>query len=406
MASIAAKWRSSFVFGAVRGRFLQAEVGTLVYLDHAASTPLCPEAREAMLPWLSERWGNASSVHSVGRAARAAIDEARDRIAAALRVDYDEVLFTSGGTESNNLAILGILRAAPSVRRRLVVSAIEHPSVLGAARAARQLGIEVTYAPVDNEGMVLRDDLAALVGDDVALVSVMHANNEVGAIQDVPALARVAHAHGALFHTDAVQTFGLLPDFPRAMGCDLVTISSHKVYGPQGAGALYVRRYVAIEPCLHGGSQERERRPGTESVAALVGFGVAAAVADQRREEEARRLAGLRDDLIERLVRGRARAVLNGPRHKRLPNNVNVSMEGLDGATAVMLLDREGICASAGSACSSGSIEPSHVLMAMGLTGERAAGAVRLSLGRTTTTGQIEEVADAVERITQRVRAC
>lgn len=358
-----------------------------------------------MLPWLSERWGNASSIHALGRAARAAIDDARDRIAAALRADHDEIHFTSGGTEANNLAVLGALGAAPASRRRLVISAIEHHSVLDAARAAERRGYTVSIASADSEGFVSPESVGALMDADVALVSVMHANNEIGAIQNVPAMARIARAHGALFHTDAVQTFGALPVLAHSMGCDLITISAHKVYGPQGAGALFVRRGVGIEPRLFGGGQERQRRPGTENVAAIVGFGVAAALAERRREEETARLVALRDRFVARMLAGSARARLNGPARGRLPNNVNLSIDGVAGATAVVLLDRQGICASAGSACSAGSIDPSHVLVAMGLPPERAAGGIRLTLGRSTTWEELEEAAGAIESVAARVRA-
>ncbi|MCC6728023.1 MAG: cysteine desulfurase [Chthonomonadales bacterium] len=376
----------------------------MIYLDHAATTPLAPEALEAMLPYLREAFGNASSIHEAGREARAAVDAARDAVAGALRVDYAEVYFTSGGTEADNLAVLGAARAAPPGRRHIVVSAAEHHAVLHSAAALERQGFVVDRVAVDGDGRVDPDEVARAVTSDTALVSVMHANNEVGAINDITRVAAIAREHDALTHTDAVQSFGAVPVDARALGVDLLSVSAHKLGGPKGVGALYVRAGTAVEPLMYGGSQEREKRPGTESVAAIVGFGRAVEVAEERRAGEAGRLASLRDRFVELLQTAIPGLRLNGPSERRLPNNVNVSIAGIDGAAALMALDRAGIAASSGSACSSGSIEPSHVLMAMGLPADLASSSLRFTLGRSTTWRDLEGAASALAGIAARLR--
>jgi len=376
----------------------------MIYLDHAATTPLAPEALEAMLPWLRDRFGNPSSIHQWGREARAALDHARDQIAAALGADYAEIIFTSSGTEADNLALQGVMQAAPPGRRHLVVSAIEHPAVMATARALEAQGFPFTVVPVDGQGFVDPDQLAASVRDDTALVSVLHASNEIGAIQDIPLLAAAAHARGALFHTDAVQSFGSLPVNVRDLGVDLLTVSAHKLYGPKGVGALWVRAGVPLIPCIRGGTQERERRAGTENVAGIVGFAAAAALAMEQREEESARLVRLRDGFIARLEERIEGIRLNGPRTRRLPNNVNVAISGVDGAAALLSLDRAGIAASSGSACSSGAIEPSPVLQAIGLPPQLAASGIRFTLGRSTKEADLEQAAEALAGIVDRLR--
>jgi len=377
----------------------------VIYLDYAATTPVDPEVAAAMIPWLGERWGNPSSLHAVGREARAALDHARDLIAAALHCDYGEVTFTSSGTEADNLAILGAMAAAKPDRPRLVVSAIEHPAVMECARRLERQGRPVTFVPVDPDGLVQPSALAEALGPDVALVSVMHANNEIGTVQDIARLAGAAREAGALFHTDAVQTFGALPIHVRGLGCDLLSVSAHKIHGPKGVGALYVRASVPVAPVLCGGSQERERRPGTENVPGIVGFGKAAEIATRVRDSECVRLTMLRERLIGRILAGVADARVNGSRTARLPGNVNVSVPGLDGAAILMNLDRAEIAASSGSACSSGSIEPSPVLRALGLPDDLAASAVRFTLGRGTTDEDVDAAAAAYTDIVTRLRA-
>lgn len=377
----------------------------MIYLDYAATTPVAPEVTEAMLPYLSGCFGNPSSIHAFGREARAALDEARDAVAAAIHADYSEIYFTSSGTEADNLALVGAMRAAPPERNHLIVSAAEHHAVLHTAKFLQTQGFSVTFLPVDAEGCVEPDALAAAITDRTALVSILHGNNEIGTIQDIPRLAHMVHARGALFHTDAVQTFGLLPIHVRGLDCDLLSLSAHKIYGPKGVGALYVKAGTKVSPILFGGTQERERRPGTENVPGIVGFGCAAQLAEERREAHAARLTCLRDTFIERLLAEIPDIRLNGPRTGRLPNNVNISITGVDGAAVLMSLDRAGIAASSGSACSSGSIEPSHVLKAIGLPDDLAASGVRFSLGRDTTGEELEETVEILARIVRRLRA-
>src|SRR5579884_876265 len=375
-----------------------------IYLDHAATTPTDPEVAEAMLPYLAGSFGNASSIHHLGREARHAIDAARDAVAALLQADYADLYFTGSGTEADNLALLGTMLAAPPQRNHLVVSAIEHHAVLHSARFLQTLGYEVTVVPVDPQGVVAPEAVAAALTDRTALVSVMHANNEIGTLQPIREIARTAHARGARFHTDAVQTAGLLPLDVQELDCDLLTLCAHKMYGPKGAGALYIKPGMKISPILHGGAQEREKRAGTENVAAIVGFGKAAELASQRRESDAARLAALRDGFLDRLRAGVPDLLLNGPPLERLPNNLNVSVEGVEGPTLLMSLDRMGIAASSGAACSSGSIEPSHVLKAIGLPDRLASSGIRFTLGRGTTEDELARAADIFTQIVCRQR--
>jgi cysteine desulfurase len=379
---------------------------TSIYLDYAATTPADPLVAEAMWPWLSgpRSQGNASSIHRYGREARAAIDAARDAVAQLICADYSEVYFTGSGTEADNLALIGAMLAAPPERNHLIVTAIEHHAVLHPAHYLETQGYNVTVLPVDGEGLVSPENVAAALTDRTALVSVMHANNEIGTIQPVAEIARLAHARGAKFHTDAVQTAGQAPIDVAALGCDLLSLCAHKMYGPKGVGALYIRQGTRVSPIIHGGAQEREKRAGTENVAAIVGFGRATELTAARREEDAIRVAALRDDLLTRLRAGIPDLRLNGHPSLRLPNNLNVSVAGVEGPTLLMNLDRLGVAASSGSACSSGSIEPSHVLRAIGLDAGLAASGVRLTLGRQTTEAEIARAADIFVDIVRRLR--
>ena len=369
---------------------------TALYLDYAATTPTDPQVRDAMLPFLGESFGNPSSVHRVGQTVRRALDVARDALAAAIGAQSGEICFTSGGTEANNLALLGVLMAAKEQgRNHLITSPAEHHAVLDTALFARELGFEVTLVPVDEYGMTHPEAIAEALTDKTALVSVMHANNEVGTINPIVEIAALAHAHGALFHTDAVQTLGALPLDVTALGVDLMSVSSHKIYGPKGVGALYIKSGVKCAPLFHGGSQERQKRPGTENVPGIVGFGKAVALLPEWRDEVAARLLPLRDSFIARLPQ----ASLNGHPTQRLASNTNLSFVKPDGETMLLALDLWGICASSGSACSSGSIDPSHVLTAMGVPRERALGAVRFSLGRHTSAEELDRAAAIIERL-------
>jgi len=374
----------------------------MVYLDYNATAPLVPAARAAMLPFLDGTCGNPSSIHAVGRRARAAVDDARDRIAGLLGVRSQEILFTGGGTESCNLGVIGLARAHAPRGRHLITSVIEHHAVLHAFESLRHFeGFEVTLLPVDRSGIVNPEALARAIRPETTLVSVMHANNETGMIQPVTELAAICREHGVLFHTDAVQTFGKLPIRPHEMGVAALSIASHKVGGPQGVGALYVGTGVAISRTSHGGAQENTRRPGTENVAGIAGFAAAAEFAVGHAAEDGRRLAALRDALWHSIGGSCPEAQRNGDPARSLANTLNVSFPGADGEALLIGLDLEGVCVSSGSACMVGSVQPSHVLLAMGVP-SRALATVRFSLGLSTTDGDIARAARAMLRVLER----
>ncbi len=376
----------------------------MIYLDHAATTPLDPRVLDAMLPFLREGFGNASSAHRFGQEARRAIDRARAEVAALIGAHADEIIFTSGGTEADNLAVFGLAAARQDGRRHLVTSAIEHHAVLHAMEHLAKSGYELALAAPGPGGRIDPAALRAALRPDTALCSVMLANNEIGTLQDVAAMAEAAHAVGALFHTDAVQAAGLLPVDAHALSVDALTLTAHKLYGPKGAGALYLRRGTRISPTQFGGGHERGRRAGTENVAAIVGFGAAARIALAEMGERAERIASQRDRLWT-LLRDIPGAHRNGDGRKALPGHLNVRFDGVDGEAAVLNLDLRGIAASMGSACSSGSLEASHVLLALGLPEEEARGGVRLTLGRETTEGEVDAAALALREIVDRQRA-
>ncbi len=371
-----------------------------VYLDYAATTPIDPTVREAMLPYLGERFGNPSSVHSFGQSVRRAIDRARDSIAEGIGADSSEIYFTSGGTEADNTALLGILIAARERNKNhLIVTMTEHHAVLDAAIFAQSLGFNVTFLPVDPQGFVSRETLENAITEKTALVSLMHANNEIGTIHDISNIATLCKEHGVLFHTDAVQSLAQIPFHVKQLGVDLATLSAHKIYGPKGAGALYVKRGIKFSSYLHGGMQEREKRAGTENVPAIVGFGRAMELLPTWREVTAERVKTLRDRLYEEIARRVPEVQLNGPKLNsglRLANNLNLSFPRGDGETLLLSLDMKGVAVSSGSACASGSIEPSHVLLALGLPQQVAHASVRFSLGRMTTQEEILYAAEAV----------
>ena len=379
----------------------------MAYLDHAASTPVLPEAVEAVIAAMS--WGgNAASLHATGRRARRSVEESRETVAAALGARPSEVLFTSGGTESDNLAVKGLFwarRADDRRRVRVLASAVEHHAVLDAVEwLVAHEGASVTWLEVDALGRVHPEVLAAALHDDVALVSVMWANNEVGTVQPITALAEVAHAAGVPLHTDAVQAVGQLPVDFAASGVDALTVTGHKYGGPLGAGALLLGRSVACTPLLHGGGQERDVRSGTLDTPALAGLAVATELAVERRPETARRLTGLRDDLVRRVLAAVPDALLNGDPVDRLPGNAHFSFPGCEGDSLLLLLDARGVEVSTGSACSSGVARPSHVLVAMGADGERARGSLRFSLGHTSTAADVDALLDALPAVVERAR--
>jgi cysteine desulfurase len=379
----------------------------MVYLDHAATTPMLPEAAQAMCARL-EIVGNPSSLHGSGRAARRVVEEAREAIAFGLGARPSEVVFTGGGTESDNLAVKGIYwarRAADPRRTRIVASSVEHHAVLDAVEwLERSDGATVTWLPVDAYGRVSPAALAAALGDDVALVTVMWANNEVGTVQPVAELAAVAAEHGVPFHTDAVQAVGALPVDFAASGVDALTLSGHKIGGPKGAGALLLRTGVACTPLLHGGGQERDVRSGTLDTPGIVGLGAAVRIAVDERVSRAAHLAGLRDALVKAVLAEVPDATLNGDPTDRLPGNAHLSFPGCEGDSLLLLLDARGIECSTGSACTAGIARPSHVLIAMGVPEEAARGSLRFSLGHTTTESDVAAVADAIGPVVERAR--
>lgn len=377
-----------------------------LYLDHNATTPLAAPVRAAMVEALDAGWGNASSVHQEGRSARAAIDTARTEVARLIGADPHEVVFTGGGTESDAAALWGAAWAAENTGRRdILVSGIEHDAVLATARHLGRRGWRVRELPCEASGVLDPDVLRAALSDDTAVVSVMHANNEVGTIQPVETLAALTRARGALFHTDAVQSAGKIPVQVGTLGVDLLSLAAHKLYGPKGAGALWVRRGVRVPPLLTGGRQERGRRAGTENIPALVGFGVAARLAGTTVATEGPRLAALRDRLEAGLLAAVPDCHRNGQAEGRVPNTSNISFDHADAESLLIALDLEGIAVSTGSACSSGRLEPSHVLKAMGLPHSRATTALRFSLGASTTEADIDRVLDVVPPVVGRVRA-
>lgn len=369
-----------------------------IYLDHAATTPLDSRVLTAMLPYLTERFGNPSSIHRLGREARQALDEARESVAEVLNASPQEIVFTSSGTEADNLAIKGVAQALllEGKGNHIITSAIEHHAVLHTCNYLERLGFQVTRLPVDSYGLVHPEVLAEAIRPETILVSIMYANNEVGTIEPIPELAEVAHRHDVYFHTDAVQAGGALSLDVEALGVDLLSLSAHKFYGPRGVGVLYVRRGVPLVPQIHGGGQERNRRSSTENIAGIVGLATALRLAQEEREAYNAHCIRLRDRLIAGILERIPSARLNGHPIRRLPNNAHFCFEHVDGESLLVKLDQQGICASGGSACTAGALDPSHVLMAMGVPPEVARGALRLTVGRQNTPEQIERVLDVL----------
>lgn len=380
-----------------------------IYLDHNATTPVDPAAAEAMMRALQDLFGNASSVHYYGQQAKAAVDAARSAVAGLIGAEPSEVIFTSGGTEADNLAIRGAAEALEVTgRKHLITSGIEHEAVLNTVKALARRGWRTTILPMDATGVVSPDRLNEAMSDDTALVSIMHANNEIGTVQPIADLARIAHARGALFHTDAVQTAGKIPVNVRALGplgVDLLALSGHKFYGPKGVGALWVKRGVRLAPFLSGGKQERNRRAGTENVPGIIGMGVAAARALEKMPTAGPRVAALRDRLEQGILRAVPNTDVNGLRDARVPNTTNISFDRIEAESLLIALDLEGVAVSTGSACSSGTLEPSHVLKAMNLPTHRTQNSLRFSLGAANTEEQIDQVIAILPRIVTKLRS-
>jgi cysteine desulfurase len=377
-----------------------------IYMDHAATTMVDPAVLEAMLPYFVEGYGNPSSIHGPGRAALAALDDARELVASILGASRKEIIFTGGGTESDNLAIKGV---ALEQRRRgkgghIIASAVEHHAVLHACEYLQDVGFELTLLPVDAQGRVAPADLEAALRPDTVLVSVMYANNEVGTIQPLAELSAICRAAGVPLHCDAVQAAGALPLDVQALNVDLLTLAAHKVYGPKGVGLLYARHGIPLLPQINGGGQERRRRAGTENVAGIVGMATALQLAESRRAEYVARCTALRDRLAEGVLAAIPHTSLNGHPAERLPNIANLSFDYVEAESVLLLLDQHGICASSGSACSSGSIEPSHVLTAMGVPADRANGALRFSLGKDTTGADVDLLLGLLPDLIRRLR--
>ena len=382
----------------------------IVYMDHAGTTPLAPEVLRAMTPYFTELFGNPSSIHAVGQEARYALDEARERVARVLNCRPREVVFTGGGTESDNAAIVGVATALQETGNHIITSSVEHHAVLHTCQHLESQGFEVTYLPVDSDGIVQPEAVARAITDRTTLVSLMYANNEIGVINPIPEIAQVIRERAGelsrtiLFHTDAVQAAGYLDLDVRKLGVDLLSLSGHKFNGPKGTGVLFIRRGAAFLPYLLGGGQERERRSGTENIPGIVGLSVALEAANASREEASRYCAALRDRIVEQVLARVPGSRLNGHPTQRLPNNANFSFPGVEGEPILLGLDMAGIAASSGSACSSGSLEPSHVLLALGQSAEVARGSLRLTLGKGNTDEHVDYLLDVLVDLVERLR--
>jgi len=376
-----------------------------IYLDYAATTPCAPEVVAAMLPFFSDRFGNPASMHASGQENKGAVEEARERIASFLGAAPGEIVFTSGGTESNNTAVKGVAYARQGKGNHIITSPIEHHAVLEPCHFLEKEGFEITILPVDGDGLVDPDDVRKTITGKTILISVMHANNEIGTIQPIEEIGRIARERGVYFHTDAVQTLGQLPFTVGELHVDLLSASAHKLYGPKGVGILFVKKGTRLTPFMHGGEQENRRRASTHNVPGIVGFAKAVELASEGMETEVRELTALRDRLITGLREGIDAVKLNGHSTRRLPNNVNISVAHVEGEGLLLSLDMLGIACSTGSACSSASLEPSHVLMALGLPHELAHGSLRFSLGRPTTAADIDRLLAVLPPVVQRLRA-
>ena len=377
----------------------------MVYFDNSATTRTEKEVLNAMVPFTIEHYGNPSSLHSFGKEAKAGMDDAREKVAKLLGADPSEIVFTSGGTESDNLAIKGFAWANKSKGKHIITSSVEHHAVLTTCEYLQKNGYEVTFLPVDHDGLVDVDSLEKAIRPDTILISIMYANNEIGTIQPIKALAEVASRKGVAFHTDAVQAAGHLPTNVKADNVGMLSLSAHKFYGPKGVGALYVRKGIRLEPLLHGGGHERGLRSSTENVCGIVGLGKASEMAMRDMAEESRRLIGLRYTMIQEVLKTIPHSYLNGHRDKRLPNNANFRFDFIEGESLILQLDMYGFEASTGSACSTKSLKPSHVLMAIGLKPEEAHGSLRISMGKDNTEEDIKSFLETLPKVVSNLRA-
>lgn len=376
----------------------------IVYLDHAATTYVKPEVFEAMKPYFSEHFGNASSIYSIGRESKKAVEEARDKVAKAIGAQGREIYFTGSGSEADNWALKGVAAANKKKGNHIITSAIEHPAIMNTCKYLENEGFEVTYLPVDSDGLISLEQLRNAIKDNTILISIMFANNEIGTIQPIQEIGAIAREKGILFHTDAVQAVGNIAIDVEKLNIDLLSLSGHKFYGPKGSGALYIRKGVKISSLIHGGQQERGKRASTENIPAIVGLAKAIELATENIDAYNKKLEHLRERTIEGLMAKVPYIRLNGHRHKRLPGNVNISFQYIEGESLLLMLDMKGICGSSGSACSSGSLDPSHVLMAIGLPHEIAHGSLRLSFGDGNTDEDVDYILETIPAIVSRLR--
>ena len=377
----------------------------LIYMDNAATTPVKPEVLDAMLPYFTEKFGNPSSIYSISSENKKAITDAREVIAKTINTTPENIYFTAGGSESDNWALKATADAYASKGKHIITTKIEHHAILHTCEYLETKGFEITYLDVDENGLVKLDELTAAIRPDTILISVMFANNEIGTIEPIAEIGKIAHEHGVLFHTDAVQAYTQVPIDVEAMNIDMMSTSGHKINGPKGIGFLYIRTGVKIRSFIHGGAQERKRRAGTENVPGIVGFGKAAEIAAANMEERIKYESELRDYLMDRVIAEIPYARINGSRENRLPNNTNFSFQFIEGESMLIMLDDKGICGSSGSACTSGSLDPSHVLLAIGLPHEIAHGSLRLTLSEETTKEDIDYTVDSLKAIVARLRS-
>lgn len=376
----------------------------MIYMDHSATSPVDPQVFEAMKSYFVDEFGNASTLYSLGREARKAMESARAQVASIIGAKPEEIIFTSGGTESDNIAIKGTVYRLKDKGNHIITSAIEHPAVEETCNYLEKKGFEVTYLPVYEEGIVRIDDLEDAITDKTILITIMHANNEIGTIQPIAEIGKIAREKKIYFHTDAVQSVGKIPVNVEDLNVDMLSLSSHKLYGPKGIGALYVKKGVRLEPIIHGGGHEKGLRPGTENVSGIVGLGKACEIAERDLQKNAKYITNLRDKLIDGVLDSIEQSYLNGHRTKRLPNNINFRFTSIEGESLVLHLDSKGIAASTGSACSSKKLEPSHVLTALGLEKVDAHGSLRLTIGKENTEEEVDYVIESVKEVVETLR--
>jgi cysteine desulfurase len=376
-----------------------------IYMDHSATTPVAPEVLQAMLPYLSDKFGNASSLHSFGQEAKEALEESREKVAKLLAANPEEIIFTSGGTESDNLALKGIARRNKDKGKHIITTSVEHPAILETCKKLEKEGFAVTYLPVTSEGLVELAALEAAIRPDTILISVMHANNEVGTIQPLEEIGQLAAERDIYLHTDAVQSVGKIPTDVKALGVDSLSLSAHKLYGPKGVGALYIRKGTRLENIMQGGGHERGLRSGTENVAGIVGLAKAAELCSESMASEGQRLTQLRDRLAGLVLEKVKDAWINGTMKRRLPGSLNFGFSYVEGESLLLFLDSKGIAVSTGSACSSHKLQPSHVLLSLGLRPEKCHGSLRITMGRSNTTDEVDYVAQCIAEAVERFRS-